>query len=156
MYREGFQRLCIRSLSKYCWAAAWVRYFYFLVYSTWHYSVFLKNYRHGTLPKISLKKPTIILQLLQHGFTFNSCISWVLLSLKFFNSFSSQHRALYFKSLEPPEITPDFKNNVPSRATVWKIKNTLPWGNVHKEDKLEHNEAIFTAENCRGEIPRHI
>jgi len=42
---------------------------------------------------------------------------------------------LDFKSLDPPEITPDFKNNVPSRATVCKIKNILPWRNVHEEDK---------------------
>jgi hypothetical protein len=54
---------------------------------------------------------------------------------------------LDFKSLDPPEITPDFKNNVPSRATVCKIKNILPWRNVHEEEKTEYNTTTYTAKN---------
>lgn len=52
--------------------------------------------------------------------TFSSSVSFSFLSFSLSTAFSSQRRALAFRSLAPPEITPDFWNNVPSRATVWR------------------------------------
>lgn len=71
--------------------------------------------------------------------TFNSLIKLSLLSFILLISFSSQTLALNLKSLDPPEITPDFKNKVPSRATVWKkisyiqinLKKTQPKYPMH-------------------------
>lgn len=51
-------------------------------------------------------------------FTFSSSVSFSFLSFSLSTAFSSQRRALAFRSLAPPEITPDFWNRVPSRATV--------------------------------------
>lgn len=55
-------------------------------------------------------------------FTLSSSVSFSFLSFSLSTAFSSQRRALAFRSLAPPEITPDFWNSVPSRATVCEPK----------------------------------
>lgn len=60
--------------------------------------------------------------------TLSSSVSFSFLSFSLSTAFSSQRRALAFRSLAPPEITPDFWNNVPSRATVYRIHNMF-WTN---------------------------
>lgn len=52
--------------------------------------------------------------------TLSSSVSFSFFSFSLSTAFSSQRLALAFKSLAPPEMTPDFWNRVPSRATVWK------------------------------------
>lgn len=51
--------------------------------------------------------------------TRNSAVSCCFRSISCFISFSSQHRALVRRSLEPPEMIPDFENSVPSNDTVY-------------------------------------
>lgn len=71
--------------------------------------------------------------------TFNSLIKLCFLSFILLISLSSQHLALNLKSLDPPEITPDLKNKVPSRATVWKKKNKLKLNkSEQKAAKISH------------------
>lgn len=50
--------------------------------------------------------------------TLSSSVSRSFFSLSLSTAFSSQRRALAFRSLAPPEITPDFWKRVPSSATV--------------------------------------
>lgn len=50
--------------------------------------------------------------------TLSSSVSFSFFSFSLSTAFSSQRLALAFKSLAPPEMTPDFWNRVPSRATV--------------------------------------
>ena len=47
----------------------------------------------------------------------SSSDSFSFFTLSWFNIFSSQRRAFIFRSLAPPEITPDFWNSVPSNDT---------------------------------------
>lgn len=50
--------------------------------------------------------------------TFSSSVSLSFFSFSLSTAFSSHRRALAFRSLAPPEITPDFWKRVPSNATV--------------------------------------
>lgn len=56
--------------------------------------------------------------------TFNSSVSFSFFSFSLSTAFSSQRRAFAFRSLAPPEITPDFWKRVPSKATVCKRSKT--------------------------------
>lgn len=63
-------------------------------------------------------------------FTFSSSVSFSFLSFSLSTAFSSQRRALAFRSLAPPEITPDFWNRVPSRATVCEAPRLKTSGQI--------------------------
>lgn len=54
--------------------------------------------------------------------TRNSAVSFSFRSFRLARAASPQRRALVCRSLEPPEITPDFENSVPSRETVCREK----------------------------------
>lgn len=52
--------------------------------------------------------------------TFNSSVTFSFFTLSLSTAFSSHRRAFAFRSLAPPEITPDFWKRVSSKATVCK------------------------------------
>ena len=59
----------------------------------------------------------------------SSSDSFSFFTLSWFNIFSSQRRAFTFRSLAPPEITPDFWKRVPSRDTDYTARQKLL--NIH-------------------------
>jgi len=57
--------------------------------------------------------------------SFSSSDNFSFFTFSWFSIFSSQRRAFTFRSLAPPEITPDFWNRVPSNDTDYNVHEHL-------------------------------
>lgn len=89
--------------------------------------------------------------------TLSSSVNFSFFSFSLSTAFSSQRLALAFRSLAPPEMTPDFWKRVPSRATVWRRRGDVrgaaqKHGKAARRGELKHLVPVGAAEGDAARV----